>query len=212
VTFTVTGVTPPAGDTYDSSANTASTITLAPGGGSTANQPPSASFTYSCSTLDCTFTDTSTDSDGSVTGWSWDFGDGNGSTLQSPAHSYTAGGTYAVILTVTDDGGASSAPASQAVSVSSGSGGGASITLSASGYKVKGVDTVDLTWSGFTTGTVDITRNGSPVATAVPYNNNATGSPGSYTDSTGQRGGATFTYQVCQHGTSTCSNTFTVTF
>jgi PKD repeat protein len=81
------------------------------------NIPPTASFTDSCTDLDCDFTDTSTDSDGSVTGWSWDFGDGNGSTAQHPSHSYAAGGTYTVELTATDNEGATDVTSSQ-VSVS----------------------------------------------------------------------------------------------
>lgn len=34
--------------------------------------------------------------------WHWDFGDGNTSNLQSPTHTYSAKGTYAVSLTVTN--------------------------------------------------------------------------------------------------------------
>ena len=41
----------------------------------------------------------------SIVRYEWDFGDGNGSTAQSPSHSYAAGGTFTVSLTVTDDGG-----------------------------------------------------------------------------------------------------------
>ncbi|NOZ94873.1 MAG: PKD domain-containing protein [Acidobacteria bacterium] len=82
------------------------------------NQPPVASFSYSCTGLDCTFTDSSTDSDGTITGWSWDFGDGATSQAQNPSHSYAATGTYTVTLTVTDDDGATGST-SQSVSVSS---------------------------------------------------------------------------------------------
>jgi len=64
---------------------------------------------------------------------------------------------------------------------------------------------VDLSWSGATSASVDIYRNGVVIAT-VPSN------PGSYTDSTGQKGRATFTYQVCEAGTQTCSNQVTVIF
>lgn len=67
------------------------------------NTPPTADFSFSCTHLNCSFTDTSTDSDGSVTAWSWDFGDGNGSTAQNPAHSFTSAGNYTVTLTVFDD-------------------------------------------------------------------------------------------------------------
>ena len=63
-------------------------------------------FSYSCTDLICSFTDGSSDGDGSVVAWSWDFGDGNTSIVQNPSHSYTAGGTYTVTLTATDDAGA----------------------------------------------------------------------------------------------------------
>lgn len=46
-------------------------------------------------------------SPGQVTKWWWDFGDGTGSAEQSPAHTYWAGGTYNVILTVFNDFGSS---------------------------------------------------------------------------------------------------------
>ena len=45
------------------------------------------------------FTDKST---GQINHWQWSFGDGATSTLQNPAHTYTAGGTYFVCLTVSD--------------------------------------------------------------------------------------------------------------
>jgi unsaturated chondroitin disaccharide hydrolase len=70
------------------------------------NQPPTAALTSSCSALTCSFTDQSTDADGSVVAWSWNFGDGTSSTTRHPSHSYAAGGTYAVTLSVTDDDGA----------------------------------------------------------------------------------------------------------
>src|SRR6202007_654485 len=70
------------------------------------NQEPTAAFTSSCSGLGCSFTDQSSDPDGSVASWSWTFGDGATSTSQNPSHSYAAGATYSVKLTVTDDRGA----------------------------------------------------------------------------------------------------------
>ncbi len=70
------------------------------------NLPPIADFTFTTSDLTAYFTDTSTDPDGIVVGRLWDFGDGNMSTLQNPSHTYAAGGTYTVTLTVTDDDGA----------------------------------------------------------------------------------------------------------
>ncbi|MFC7503142.1 endonuclease/exonuclease/phosphatase family protein, partial [Nocardioides sp. GCM10030258] len=44
------------------------------GGGGGGNQPPTASFTHSCTNLACTFTDASTDADGTIASRSWDFG------------------------------------------------------------------------------------------------------------------------------------------
>jgi PKD repeat protein len=53
--------------------------------------------------LDCNFADGSVDLDGTLKTWLWSFGDGSTSTLPSPPHSYAAGGSYPVTLTVTDD-------------------------------------------------------------------------------------------------------------
>ena len=77
------------------------------------------------------------------------------------------------------------------------------IALSASGYKVKGVQQVDLVWSGAGSAQCDIWRDGSLVAT-VPNS-------GSYSESLG-KGGATYGYQVCESGTGTCSVEVTVVF
>ncbi len=85
------------------------------------NSPPSASFTFSCSDLVCSFTNTSTDFDGSVVAWSWDFGEWASSTQQSPSHTYASDGTYNVSLVATDDYGATDTT-SQGVTVTSSSG------------------------------------------------------------------------------------------
>ncbi len=78
------------------------------------------------------------------------------------------------------------------------------ITLTARGYKVHGRQTVDLSWSGATSTNVDIYRNGVLIVT--------TANDGFYTDPVGGRGHATYTYQVCNAGSQTCSNQATVTF
>lgn len=70
------------------------------------NQPPTAAFTSSCNGLTCGFTSTSSDPDGSIASYSWTFGDGGTATAQNPSHTYSAGGTYTVTLTVTDNQGA----------------------------------------------------------------------------------------------------------
>ncbi len=167
------------------------------GGGGGTNSPPTASFTYSCTDLSCSFTDTSVDSDGTISAHAWTFGDGSASTAVNPSHSYSGSGTYTVTLAVTDNGGATGTT-SQQVTVSAPTGG---IALTATGYKVKGRNTVDLAWTGASN--VHVYRNGSSIATV---------SGTSYTDSTGARGGATYSYQVCATGTTTCSNTVTVVF
>jgi PKD repeat protein len=67
---------------------------------------PAASFTHSCTALECTFTDTSIDNDGTISGWSWLFGDGTTSSEQNPVYSFQSAGNYTVILSVTDNDGA----------------------------------------------------------------------------------------------------------
>jgi parallel beta-helix repeat protein len=52
------------------------------------------------------FTDRSTDSDGYIVSWYWDFGDNTSSTKQYPTHRYSDDGLYHLVLTVTDDYGA----------------------------------------------------------------------------------------------------------
>ncbi len=168
------------------------------GGGGGGNAAPTAAFTWGCADLTCSFTDTSSDSDGSIAAWSWSFGDGSTSSLQNPSHGYSGSGSFPVTLTVTDNLGAT-ATVAHTVTVSAPAG---SIALSATGYKVKGRDTVDLSWSG-ASGGVTVYRDGTAVGTA---------SGTTYTDSTGQRGSATYTYRVCETGTTTCSNLATVVF
>ncbi len=93
---------------------------------------------------------------------------------------------------------------------SSGGGGGGgdpgttTFSLSASGYKVKGLQKVDLAWSGTTSQSVDVHRDGTKIAT--------TDNDGAYTDNIDKKGGATYTYKLCEAGSSTCSNEATVTF
>ena len=91
------------------------------GGGSGGNQPPTASFTATPSTGNAPLTVNfdalaSSDSDGSIVSYSWDFGDGTSGSGQNPAHIYTQTGNFTVVLTVTDDDGAT-ATASQTLTI-----------------------------------------------------------------------------------------------
>jgi len=88
---------------------------------SAGNAPPVANFTATASNLTASFTDTSTDSDGSIASRAWEFGDGTSSTAANPSHTYSAAGTYAVKLTVTDDDGATHST-TKSVTVSAGGG------------------------------------------------------------------------------------------
>lgn len=106
--------------------------------------------------------------------------------------------TYSVVLSVTDDDGATDTD-TQNVTVSDGS-----MTLTATGYKVKGVHHAGLEWSGAGSSDVDIYRDGAKIGT--------TANDGFYTDNIGNKGGGSYIYQVCESGTTTCSNEATVTF
>ncbi len=87
-------------------------------------------------------------------------------------------------------------PGSTTTTVASG------ITLSVTHYKVRGVKTADLAWSGATGSEVDIYRDGAWRIT--------TSNEGAYRDSTGLKGGGSNTWQVCESGTNACSSEVTV--
>jgi subtilisin family serine protease len=169
------------------------------GGGSSPSVPVanfSASPTSGSAPLTVQFTDTSS---GSPTSWSWNFGDGTTSTAQHPSKTYSSTGSYSVTLTATNATGSNTVTKSNFITVSAPSAG---ITLSATGYKIQGVKHADLSWSGASASYVDIFRDNTKVAMVA--------NGGSYTDNTGQRGGGTTTYRICEANTSTCSNSVTV--
>jgi PKD repeat protein len=70
-----------------------------------ANEPPTASFTSSCDSLTCSFTDASSDPGGTIVSRLWTFGDGDSSTVLNPIHAYDSPDFYDVRLIVTDNGG-----------------------------------------------------------------------------------------------------------
>ncbi len=173
-------------------------------GGDITNELPKANFTYTTNLLQVQFTDTSTDTDGSVTNWSWNFGDGNTSSTKDPVHSYSAAGTYEVALTVTDDAGDTNSTIKSVV-LSTEEPDPGTLSLSATGYKVKGVWHTDLSWNY--SGAVDIYRDGEKIVAAINSSN------GTYTDVTGLKGGGSLNYKICEAGsTANCSNEVTVQF
>ncbi|HEX7335864.1 MAG TPA: galactose oxidase-like domain-containing protein [Gemmatimonadales bacterium] len=163
------------------------------------NVPPEASFSTSCSGLACSFVDHSSDPDGTVSAWSWNFGDGALGTVRNPTHSYGAGGTYTVTLSVRDNAGATGQVSSQ-VTV----GTAAPIALSVTIRKDATTQYMTLTWSGASGAMVDVYRNGVVIK--------LTENDGKYTNTRAFTGPATYTYKVCQAGTAVCSGPVTVVF
>lgn len=166
------------------------------------NQPPVANFTVSCSGLTCNFTDTSTD-DGSIVSRSWAFGDGATSTATNPSHTYSTGDTYTVSLTVTDNGGLTGNTSKNVTVSAPAPPGDPSVSLTVSGSTNKGgVHSAALSWTGGGP-SYDIYRNGAAIRTGY--------SGSSYSENLG-KSSATYSYVVCNAGTSACSNESSVTF
>jgi subtilisin family serine protease len=69
--------------------------------------------------------------------------------------------------------------------------------------RTKGTFKVFLAWTGSAAASIDVYRNGTRVATVA--------NSGAYTDNLGRSPG-TYTHQVCEAGTSNCSNSVTNTF
>jgi len=80
---------------------------------------------------------------------------------------------------------------------------GAGLTLSAVGYKVRGLQKADLSWNPGPDN-VDVFRDGMRLY--------ATANDGFHTDPINRRGGGTYSYRICLAGTATCSNTVNVAF
>src|SRR6185503_4944702 len=112
-----------------------------------------------------------------------------------------AAGVYTVSLTATNASGSDPEVKSSYITVSPTGG----ITLSVRAYKIKGNRNADLTWGGATSTNVDVFRNGTKVQTTANDN--------FYTDAIGGKGAGTFTYKVCEPGsTTTCSPEVAVSF
>jgi hypothetical protein len=109
-------------------------------------------------------------------------------------------GTHTITAKATDSGGVTT-QRQVTVTVNAVSGGGG--TLSARGRKTKGMQSVDLSWSGVSGTSLDVYRGTTKWSTA---------NDGKETDALNKKGSATYTYKVCVSGTNTCSNTATVVF
>ena len=92
------------------------------------NNPPAASFTYTCSQNVCTFDGRgSTDENTSSLTYSWSFGAQGTATGPLPTKTFTAPGTFPVTLTVTDEWKATNTSAAQNVTIAEPSGNSAPV-------------------------------------------------------------------------------------
>jgi lysyl endopeptidase len=128
-------------DPGNSGASTLDGLNSSGGGG---NVPPTANFSYVVNALSVNFSDGSSDSDGSIASRSWTFGDTTTSTATNPSKTYSASGTYNVVLTVTDNGGASSSVTKQ---VTVGSVSGNTLTNGVPVNGISGAASSQQTWT-----------------------------------------------------------------
>jgi subtilisin family serine protease len=146
------------------------------------------------------FTGTASDNeDGDLSGsltWSSNLDEsiGEGSSFSK----VLSDGTHSITAAVTDSGGLNGS-SSITVVVTEADG----ITLSVLTYKIKGNKYAELTWGETSWVNVDIYRNGTKIATTTNI--------GEYTDKP-PKNTTSATYQVCESGTDTCSNSATVSW
>jgi chitodextrinase len=108
-------------------------------------------------------------------------------------------GSHTIKATATDNGGLSTVK-QITVTVNALTSGG---TLKATGRKTKGSQSVELSWSGLSGTSLDVFRDSTKWTTP---------NDGAEVDPINRKGGGTYSYKVCAAGTTTCSNTATVTF
>jgi hypothetical protein len=77
------------------------------------------------------------------------------------------------------------------------------IALTAHGYKLKGLQTVELAWNAPTESRYDVYRDGAKIATTAAS---------SYTDNLNRKGSDSHGYKVCETAGASCSNTASVSF
>ncbi|MHA7304968.1 PKD domain-containing protein [Arthrobacter sp. TMN-49] len=93
-------------DPFGNQVNTATVTVNVPVGG-TGNSPPTAAFNVTNNGLQISVNASgSSDPDGSISNYAWNFGDASTGSGQQTTHTYAAAGSYQVVLTVTDNAGA----------------------------------------------------------------------------------------------------------
>ena len=183
VTLTIT-------DNAGATGSTTQVVTVQPPPSST---PPTASFTFECTDLVCTFSDRSAPADADLVHWEWNFGDGSSlstaAASSNPSHVYASPGSYRVRLTVWDEiGGMGESIRDVTVE---------GIALTVQGTKSRGFNQFDLTWSGVRGDAARITLDGAELAT-VP-------NTGQYRYQSASRGKTTFIFRVCESDGTRCS-------
>ncbi|MHC4278176.1 MAG: PKD domain-containing protein, partial [Planctomycetota bacterium] len=143
----------------------------------------------------------STDPDvgGTIISYDWDFGDTASGSGVSPTHSYGAGGTYTVTLTVTDDLGATDQDT-------------LTVTVNQAPVAVAGPDVIALPGEVITfDGSGSTDSDGTIVSYDWDFGDTATGSGVSPTHSYGAGGTYTVTLTVTDDNNATDQDTLTVT-
>jgi PKD domain-containing protein len=159
------------------------------------NIAPTAGFNVSCTGLGCALDGRgSADADGTIVQYAWELGDGATVAGRTAGHTYPQTGSYSVRLIVTDDDGATGTASRTVVPITG---------LTARGYKQKGVQKVDLSWTGSGGASYDVLRDGTRIATVVGA---------SYSDSFDRRSSGTYRYQVCAADSQICSSQAAVNF
>jgi PKD repeat protein len=168
--------------------------------GAPANQAPSAAFAPpSCQAgVPCQFTDNSGDADGAIASRSWSFPGGTTASDANPLNTFSTAGTFSITLTVVDDDGATASISHDVVVSPSSLPTDGPIAVTLEPVMVDGLQKVKLTWTGAGTSMVDVFWNGKLRET--------TANDGLYIRKVRN---ATYSFQLCEAGTSRCSNTVT---
>jgi hypothetical protein len=111
-------------------------------------------------------------------------------------------GTHTITASATDSKNATRV-ATISVTVSDPNALPSGVTLQARAYKIKSAPRVELTWSANAWTSVDVYRNGVKILNTANDRTHTDAPP---------KGTATYSYQICQVGTTTCSNSVSVTF